>query len=141
MSFQLTSPMRTWGAVTEIRPGMIELSGVSHAVGIGDSVTIEKPGQALIGEVMSVTDKGVDILMFSSTEAVRIGDRAYVSQQDEVSIGDHWRGALINYRGEAQLRRTPDLTARQTMRVPLIVVGPWVSSTLPGITTSSRARV
>ncbi|MEL7113328.1 MAG: flagellum-specific ATP synthase FliI, partial [Pseudomonadota bacterium] len=67
----------------------------------------------------SVTDKGVDILMFSSTEAVRIGDRAYVSQQDEVSIGDHWLGALINYRGEVQLRRTPDLTARQTMRVPL----------------------
>lgn len=119
MSFQLTSPMRTWGAVTEIRPGMIELSGVSHAVGIGDSVTIEKPGQALIGEVMSVTDKGVDVLMFSSTEAVRIGDRAYVSQQDEISIGDHWLGALINYRGEVQLRRTPDLTARQTMRVPL----------------------
>ncbi|MEO0955408.1 MAG: FliI/YscN family ATPase [Pseudomonadota bacterium] len=119
MSFQLTSPMRTWGAVTEIRPGMLELSGVSHAVGIGDSVTIEKPGQALIGEVMSVTDKGVDVLMFSSTEAVRIGDRAYVSQQDEISIGDHWLGALINYRGEVQLRRTPDLTARQTMRVPL----------------------
>ncbi|MEO0450764.1 MAG: FliI/YscN family ATPase [Pseudomonadota bacterium] len=115
----MTSPMRTWGAVTEIRPGMIELSGVSHAVGIGDSVTIEKPGQALIGEVMSVTDKGVDVLMFSSTEAVRIGDRAYVSQQDEISIGDHWLGALINYRGEVQLRRTPDLTARQTMRVPL----------------------
>ncbi|MEL6728458.1 MAG: FliI/YscN family ATPase [Pseudomonadota bacterium] len=115
----MTSPMRTWGAVTEIRPGMLELSGVSHAVGIGDSVTIEKPGQALIGEVMSVTDKGVDVLMFSSTEAVRIGDRAYVSQQDEISIGDHWLGALINYRGEVQLRRTPDLTARQTMRVPL----------------------
>ena len=50
MTFQLTSPMRIWGAVTEIRPGMLELSGVSHAVGIGDSVTIEKPGQALIGE-------------------------------------------------------------------------------------------
>lgn len=111
--------MRIWGAVTEIRPGMLELSGVSHAVGIGDSVTIEKPGQALIGEVMSVTDKGVDVLMFSSTESVRIGDRAYVSQQDEIAIGDHWLGALVNYRGEVQMRRTPPPPAAQAITVPL----------------------
>lgn len=119
MSFQLTSPMRIWGAVTEIRPGMLELSGVSHAVGIGDSVTIEKPGQALIGEVMSVSDRRVDVLMFSSTEAARIGDRAYVSPQDEIVIGDHWLGALVNYRGEVQMRRTPDHATGRTLKVPL----------------------
>ncbi len=119
MSFQLTSPMRIWGAVTEIRPGMLELSGVSHVVGIGDSVTIEKPGQPLIGEVMSVSGERVDVLMFSSTEAARIGDRAYVSQQDEITIGDHWLGALVNYRGEVQMRRTPDHPARQAFKAPL----------------------
>lgn len=111
--------MRIWGAVTEIRPGMLELSGVSHAVGIGDSVTIEKSGQTLIGEVMSVSDTRVDVLMFSSTEAARIGDRAYVSQQDEIPIGDHWLGALVNYRGEVQMRRTPDHAAGQALKVPL----------------------
>ncbi|MEE2930124.1 MAG: flagellum-specific ATP synthase FliI, partial [Pseudomonadota bacterium] len=115
----MTSPMRIWGAVTEIRPGMLELSGVSHVVGIGDSVTIEKPGQPLIGEVMSVSGERVDVLMFSSTEAARIGDRAYVSQQDEITIGDHWLGALVNYRGEVQMRRTPDHPARQAFKAPL----------------------
>ena len=119
MSFHLTSPMRIWGAVTEIRPGMLELSGVSHAVGIGDSVTIEKSGQTLIGEVMSVSDTRVDVLMFSSTEAARIGDRAYVSQQDEIAIGDHWLGALVNYRGEVQMRRTSQDATAQTLKVPL----------------------
>lgn len=119
MSFQLTSPMRIWGAVTEIRPGMLELSGVSHVVGIGDSVTIEKPGQPLIGEVMSVSGDRVEVLMFSSTEAARIGDRAFVSQQDEIAIGDHWLGALVNYRGEVQMRRTPDNAPGKALKVPL----------------------
>eukprot|EP00903_Cladosiphon_okamuranus_P003072 g3070.t1 len=119
MSLQLTSPYRLWGAVTEILPGMIELSGVGHAVGIGDSVTIEKPGQSLIGEVMSVNDTRVKVLMFSSTEAARIGDRAYISQQDQVEIGDHWLGALVNYRGEVQMRRVHGDTHTSAVKVPL----------------------
>ena len=119
MSLQLAAPYRLWGAVTEILPGMIEVSGVSHAVGIGDSVCIEKPGQSLIGEVMTVTEAGVKVLMFSSTEAARIGDRAYVSQQDQVEIGDHWLGALVNYRGEVQMRRTPADPSTTKLQVPL----------------------
>lgn len=119
MTKQLTSPCRLWGTVTEILPGMIEISGVGHAVGIGDSVVIEKPEQSLIGEVMSVSDARVRVLMFSSTEAVRIGDRAYVSQQDQIEIGDHWLGALINYRGEVQMRRASGASQSPVVRAPL----------------------
>jgi flagellum-specific ATP synthase len=119
MPVQLASPYRLWGAVTEILPGRIEVSGISHAVGIGDSVVIEKPGQSLIGEVMTVTGETVKVLMLSSTEAARIGDRAYVSQHDQVEIGDQWLGALVNYRGEVQMRRTPDQNAAQALKVPL----------------------
>ena len=74
---QLTSPGRLWGSVTEILPGMISLAGISHASGIGDSVIIEKPGQHLIGEIMTVTSEGAKVLMYSSTDALRIGDRAF----------------------------------------------------------------
>ncbi|NQY13052.1 MAG: FliI/YscN family ATPase [Henriciella sp.] len=119
MPHHLTPPYRLWGAITEILPGMIEISGVGHAVGIGDSVTIEKPGQSLIGEVMSVTDSHVRVLMFSSTEAARIGDRAFVSPQDQIEIGDHWLGALVNYRGEVQMRRSPSVGQSRTITVPL----------------------
>jgi len=119
MPHHLTPPYRLWGAITEILPGMIEISGVGHAVGIGDSVTIEKPGQSLIGEVMSVTDSHVRVLMFSSTEAARIGDRAFVSPQDQIEIGDHWLGALVNYRGEVQVRRSPSVGQSRTITVPL----------------------
>lgn len=119
MLHQLSSPSRIWGAVTEIFPGMIELSGISHAVGIGDSVTIEKTKQTLIGEVMMVTGDGVRVLMFSSTDAIRIGDRAYVSSQDQVEVGDHWLGALVNYRGEVQMRRTPAVVSGQRVTMPL----------------------
>ena len=119
MPLQLASPLRLWGAVTEISPGMIDVSGISHAVGIGDSVSIEKSNQKLIGEVMSVTDTLIRVLMFSSTDAIRIGDRAYVSQQDQVAIGDHWLGALVNYRGEVQMRRASAPSASQSTLVPL----------------------
>ena len=119
MTHQLSPPCQIWGAVTEILPGMIEVSGVSHAVGIGDSVVIEKPGKSLIGEVMTVNDTLIKVLMYSSTEAVRIGDRAFVSHQDQVSIGDHWLGALVNYRGEVQMRRTPDPAQRKAVTIPL----------------------
>jgi flagellum-specific ATP synthase len=119
MPHHLTPPYRLWGAITEILPGMIEISGVGHAVGIGDSVTIEKPGQSLIGEVMSVTDTRVRVLMFSSTEAARIGDRAYVSPQDQIEIGEHWLGALVNYRGEIQMRRSPPVAQTNPVTVPL----------------------
>lgn len=99
---------------------MIELSGISHAVGIGDSVSIEKAGQALIGEVMAVTGDAARVLMFSSTDAIRIGDRAFVSAQDQIEIGEHWLGALINYRGEVQTRRTPTPPSSSSVTVPLL---------------------
>jgi flagellum-specific ATP synthase len=119
MSQTLASPSRLWGTVTEILPGMIDVSGVSHAVGIGDSVLIEKPDQSLIGEVMTVTSAGVKILMYSSTEAVRIGDRAYFSDQDQIEIDDSWLGALVNYRGDVQMRRAAATAPQRTIKVPL----------------------
>jgi flagellum-specific ATP synthase len=98
---------------------MIEVAGVSHAVGIGDSVSIEKPGQILIGEVMSVAGGGVRVLMFSSTDALRIGDRAYISHQDQIEISDAWLGALVNYRGEVQTRRVDTGSSGQSVTMPL----------------------
>ncbi|MEL7041460.1 MAG: FliI/YscN family ATPase [Pseudomonadota bacterium] len=119
MTVDHLSAGRLWGTVTEILPGLVELSGVSHAVGIGDSVSIEKSGPPLIGEVMSVSETGVRVLMFSSTEAVRIGDRAFVASQDQIEIGDHWLGALVDYRGQVQMRRTPPVPNARCARIPL----------------------
>ena len=98
---------------------MIEVAGVGHAVGIGDSVVIEKPGLSLLGEVISVSEDRVRVLMFSSTEAVRLGDRAFISQQDQIQISDDWLGALVNYRGDVQMRRTPAGPPSKSVAVPL----------------------
>ena len=119
MQSQLSSPGRLWGSVTEILPGMISLAGVSHAAGIGDSVIIEKPTQNLIGEIMTVTGDGAKVLMYSSTDALRIGDQAFVSHQDRVEVGDHWLGALIDYRGQVMMNRLPELSSPRAVTVPL----------------------
>lgn len=119
MQSQLSSPGRLWGSVTEILPGMISLTGISHAAGIGDSVIIEKPNQNLIGEIMTVTSAGAKVLMYSSTDALRIGDRAFVSHQDQVEVGDHWLGSLIDYRGQVMMRRLPDPAHNRGVTVPL----------------------
>jgi flagellum-specific ATP synthase len=111
---------------------MIEVSGVSHAVGIGDSVTIEKPGEDLIGEVITVMGDCVKILMYSSTDAIRIGDRAFITEQDQVEVGDHWLGALVNYRGEVQTRRVPKqgLDLKQPMPLQTTALPPSVRKPL-----------
>ena len=63
---------------------------------------------------MTVTGEGAKVLMYSSTDALRIGDRAYVSHQDHVEIGDHWLGALIDYRARSRCAasRTSQTRAR-----------------------------
>lgn len=119
MQSPFSSPGQLWGSVTEILPGMISVAGVTHAAGIGDSVIIEKPNQHLIGEIMTVTSEGAKVLMYSSTEALRIGDRAFVSHQDQVEIGDHWLGSLIDYRGQVQMHRGPELAHNVAVTVPL----------------------
>ena len=93
------SPVKIWGTITEIVPGMIELAGVSKLAGIGNEVRIEKTGEPVVGEILSVTENRATALLFSGSSSVRVGDRVIVEAEASAQVSDAWLGKVIDYRG------------------------------------------
>ncbi|GAB5459099.1 MAG: FliI/YscN family ATPase [Henriciella sp.] len=94
------SLFKLWGRVLEIAPGMIKIGGVSDLARVGNEVRIETGTSPVYGEILSVSAQSVTALLYSSENAIRIGDKAYIEASGGVAIGDHWLGQIINYRGE-----------------------------------------
>jgi len=92
-------PVKVWGRVTDISPGMIELSGISKLAGIGNEVRIEKSGDPIVGEILSVSANRVMAMLFSGTASVRVGDRVYVESEGVAQVTDNWLGKVVDYRG------------------------------------------
>lgn len=89
-----------WGTVTDVAPGMLKVSGVSELAGVGNEILIQKPGETIHGEILSVSGESVTALLFSPCDTIRIGDRVEIEQEARIEPGDHWLGHVINYRGE-----------------------------------------
>lgn len=92
-------PVKVWGTVTDISPGMIELAGVSRLAGIGNEVRIEKAGDPIVGEILSVSANRTTAMLFSGTSSVRVGDKAYVEAEGFAQVSDDWLGHVVDYRG------------------------------------------
>ena len=93
------SPVKIWGTITEIVPGMIELAGVSKLAGIGNEVRIEKAGEPVVGEILSVSENRATAMLFSGSTSVRVGDRVIVEAEAFAQVSDAWLGKVIDYRG------------------------------------------
>ena len=91
---------RLWGTVTDVAPGMLKIAGVSELAGVGNEIQIQKPGQTIHGEILSVSGESVTALLFSPCDTIRIGDTVEIEQEARIEPGDHWLGHVINYRGE-----------------------------------------
>jgi flagellum-specific ATP synthase len=95
-----TQLYRLWGTVTDVAPGMLKIAGVSELAGVGNEIQIQKPGQTIHGEILSVSGESVTALLFSPCDTIRIGDTVEIEQEARIEPGDHWLGHVINYRGE-----------------------------------------
>ena len=95
-----TQLYRLWGTVTDVAPGMLKMAGVSELAGVGNEIQIQKPGQTIHGEILSVSGESVTALLFSPCDTIRIGDTVEIDQEARIEPGDHWLGHVINYRGE-----------------------------------------
>lgn len=113
------SPVQIWGTITEIVPGMIELAGVSKLAGIGNEVRIEKAGEPVVGEILSVSENRATAMLFSGSSSVRVGDRVIVEAEATAQVSDAWLSKVIDYRGlvMGSRERQPDESAP---RRPLI---------------------
>lgn len=100
---QIRSPeslAQLWGTVTAVQSGMIEISGISDLVGVGNEVFIDKPAGRIFGEILTVAQDKVRALLFAEGSDVRLGDIVWVTEEAVIEIGDHWLGQIVNYRGE-----------------------------------------
>ena len=91
---------RLWGTVTDVAAGMLRIAGVSELAGVGNEIVIEKQGQKIHGEILSVSADGVSAILYSPSDIIRIGDVVHIEQEARIEPGDHWLGQIINYRGE-----------------------------------------
>ena len=91
---------RLWGTVTDVAPGMLKIAGVSELAGVGNEIVIEKQGQKISGEILSVSGDSVSALLYSPSDILRIGDVVHIEQEARIAPGDHWLGQIINYQGE-----------------------------------------
>lgn len=106
-----------WGTVTDIAPGQISIAGVSHAAGLGNEIKIEKAGETVYGEILSVGADQAIALLFSAADAIRIGDTVQIEQTARVTIGDHWLGQIVNYRGDITNKAAPQTSDTTHARV------------------------
>lgn len=100
---QIRSPeslAQLWGTVTAVQSGMIEISGISDLVGVGNEIFIDKPAGRIYGEILTVARDTVRALLFAEGSDVRLGDIVWVTEEAVIEIGDHWLGQIVNYRGE-----------------------------------------
>jgi hypothetical protein len=107
---------RLWGTVTDVAPGMLKLAGISQLAGVGNEIQIQKPGQTIHGEILSVSAESVTALLFSPCDTIRIGDRVEIDQEARIEPGDHWLGHVINYRGEVAGGETTAAPVRASIR-------------------------
>ncbi|MGH1422094.1 MAG: FliI/YscN family ATPase [Hyphomonas sp.] len=96
-----------WGTVTALSSGMITIEGISEFAGIGNEISITTRGQTLHGEILSVSSTHAIALLFSGSEEVRIGDRVVVHPEATITVGDHWLGKVVNYRGDVTDNQSP----------------------------------
>lgn len=109
-----------WGTVSELSSGLILIEGVSEFAGIGNEISITTNGRTLHGEILSVSAKTATALLFSGTEDVRIGDRVIIHREATITIGDHWLGQIVNFRGDVAgvTPLTGETTTRQLNTPP-----------------------
>lgn len=144
---------RLWGTVTDVAPGLLRIAGVSELAGVGNEITIEKQGETIHGEILSVSEGSVSALLYSASDAVRIGDVVQIEQEARIAPGDHWLGQIVNYRGEvagsqgpaihsapaSRLLRAPALPAHTRRRLgPRLPTGWMVTDTLLPICRGQR---
>ena len=91
---------RIWGTVTDVSPGVLKIAGVSELAGIGNEIIVQKDGESVHGEILSISGDQVTALLFSACDIIRIGDVVQIEPDARVTIGDHWLGHIVNYRGD-----------------------------------------
>ena len=98
------------GKVTSVRGLLLECSGVTSFMSIGDRCEVLQipPRENIICEVVGFEQKNALLMPFSSADGVRLGSTVKVLSGGSLIYPDHsWLGRVVDAMGEAADDKTP----------------------------------
>ena len=88
---------KTFGRVTRISEGLIDVSGLEYKAKTGDVLTLERhSGETLTGEVLQISDGIVRMLPEQAPTAVALDDRVKLETTHRFAPCDAWIGRVID---------------------------------------------
>lgn len=95
-------PVRPVGRVSALGGGTMTVTGLSAEASLGDLVKLScKTGDALRGEILTLSPNSVTVLPDGPAEGVLIGDRVILAGQDGIAPHESWIGRVIDPFGQA----------------------------------------
>ena len=91
--------IRVGGVVTEVAPAYCRVSGLSHFLKLGETVTLTDGRRSQIGEVVRIDEHGATIKPFDAGINTGLGTHAW--RQGLVTISPHpsWKGRIVDALG------------------------------------------
>jgi flagellum-specific ATP synthase len=91
--------IRVGGVVTEVTPAYCRVSGLSHFLKLGETVTLTDGRSSQIGEVVRIDEHGATVKPFDAVINTGLGTHAW--RQGLVTISPHpsWKGRIVNALG------------------------------------------
>lgn len=91
--------VRVRGAVREVAPTHFAVSGLSSHLRLGDSVTVDAGGRAVVGEVVRLDQAAAIVKPFDERIAIGIGAAAHKAGPLAFRPASDWKGRVINALG------------------------------------------
>jgi flagellum-specific ATP synthase len=91
--------IRVGGVVTEVAPAYCRVSGLSHFLKLGETVSLTDGRRSQIGEVVRIDEHGATIKPFDANLNAGLGTHAW--RQGLVTISPHpsWKGRIVDALG------------------------------------------
>ncbi|MDB2438711.1 FliI/YscN family ATPase [Hellea sp.] len=89
-----------WGQVTQIGAQSVHITGLSAIIRLGDLITIRAhDGLELRGEIISLQNEISIAMMHGSPLGLRIGAKAYITEDRAPHPSHDWIGRVLNHSG------------------------------------------
>ncbi len=92
--------MRVGGVVTAVTPGYCRVSGLSHFVKLGESVSLVSGVKSQLGEVVRIDETGATIKAFEAVVDAGLGTTAWRKGPITISPHSGWKGRILNALGQ-----------------------------------------
>lgn len=93
----LVRPLQVYGSVTAICGALVECSGISHFISLGDICYVATEGKQVMCEVIGANSEVAKLMPFEESSAIRVGNQVQVGGPESfVYPCMSWKGRIIN---------------------------------------------